>query len=524
MRRFNVLACVFAILPPIVAEAGTLTTITTLPSHTDGAGPEAALVESGGKYFGTTAGGGTGQEGTIFQLDPQTGQETTLYNFTGASGGFPSTPLTGFNGKLYGTTAGGGPANAGVVFSFDPASNAETMLYTFSDTVESEKSGLTELGGLLYGTVTLGGPDDYGYIYSIDPATGAEAIVNSFASRTPGILPTGGLVAYQGGLYGLTSGGGSMNDGTLFRFDPASGNLAALYNFNTQNEVESSTAGLTQANGVFYGTTMYGGATASGTVFAFDPQKGQLSVVYTFEGDADGGNPLAGLLAANGLLYGTTVSGGASTLGTIFSVDPATGTEKTLHSLSGPDGYMPEAALIQAGAVLLGTTSGGTIGDGVAFSIDPSSGQETTLHQFLGSRLSQNSALIGFHGALYGTSADAGASNIGSIFRIDPHTALKKRSTPSWAEQTGRNRKRRCSMWAACSTAPRIMGAPTTRAPCSASTHRPARKRRSSASATRRLARSRVPSRMCRASCTAPQRQAVLMVEPCSPSIRQPER
>ncbi len=428
MRFSTVLACILAALSPAAAVAGTLTTIATLPSHTDGAAPAAALVAVGGKYYGTTAGGGTGQSGTIFQLDPQTGQETTLYNFSVASGDFPSTPLVAFNGKLYGTTAGGGgSANAGVVFSFDPASNTETVLYTFSNTFEQNKSGLTEFGGLLYGVVEQGGPGGNGYIYDIDPATGAETAVYSFADQSQGLDPTGGLVAYQGVLYGLAGAGGSMNGGTLFRFDPASDKLAALYSFDTQNEIASSVAGLTQAGGVFYGTTVFGGSNAAGTVFAFDTQKSQFSVIYTFKGGADGGNPEAGLLAANGLLYGTTVSNGASSLGTVFSVDPATGTETTLHSFAGPDGYTPQAALIQAGTVLLGTTNGGgRAEDGVAFSIDPSSDQETTLHVFIGSKLSSNSALIGFGGALYGTSTNGGSSNIGSVFKVDPHTGAEK--------------------------------------------------------------------------------------------------
>ena len=56
------LSCAIAFLAPIAAQAGTLNKITNPPSHTDGGGLSAALVAFGGKYYGTTAGGGTRQK------------------------------------------------------------------------------------------------------------------------------------------------------------------------------------------------------------------------------------------------------------------------------------------------------------------------------------------------------------------------------------------------------------------------------------------------------------------------------
>jgi len=48
-----------------------------------------------------------------------------------------------------------------------------------------------------------------------------------------------------------------------------------------------------------------------GVVFKLDPA-GQQTVLYSFTGGADGGNPLAGVIRDSaGNLYGTTSSGGA---------------------------------------------------------------------------------------------------------------------------------------------------------------------------------------------------------------------
>ena len=54
--------------------------------------------------------------------------------------------------------------------------------------------------------------------------------------------------------------------------------------------------GLTELNGVFFGTTKYGGIHGAGTVFKVT-DAGIEHVVYSFKGGEDGQYPYAGLLA-----------------------------------------------------------------------------------------------------------------------------------------------------------------------------------------------------------------------------------
>src|SRR5579862_8114661 len=68
-------------------------------------------------------------------------------------------------------------------------------------------------------------------------------------------------------------------------------------------------AGLVAVNGVLYGTTSAGGL-GHGTVFSITTD-GSENVLYRFKGGSDGANPEAGLLAINGVLYGTTAAGGS---------------------------------------------------------------------------------------------------------------------------------------------------------------------------------------------------------------------
>jgi uncharacterized repeat protein (TIGR03803 family) len=68
------------------------------------------------ELYGTTASGGTSNDGTIYSLVKHS--ETVLYNFSGSDGGLPNDALISpLPGVLYGTTAVGGANNAGTVFA-----------------------------------------------------------------------------------------------------------------------------------------------------------------------------------------------------------------------------------------------------------------------------------------------------------------------------------------------------------------------------------------------------------------------
>jgi uncharacterized repeat protein (TIGR03803 family) len=85
-----------------------------LPPH----GPRAELLEaSDGYFYGTTTGGGSYDQGTIFKVN-SSGDVTVIHSFTGVDGAEPNGALIpGGNGKFYGTTSSGGESDLGTVFS-----------------------------------------------------------------------------------------------------------------------------------------------------------------------------------------------------------------------------------------------------------------------------------------------------------------------------------------------------------------------------------------------------------------------
>ena len=94
-------------------------------NETDGAYPEAGLIlDASGNLYGTTVGGGTNGDGTVFELTPEGGgswTEKVLHNFNGMDGFAPYAGLT-FDtaGNLYGTNTGGGTHNDGTAFELTP--------------------------------------------------------------------------------------------------------------------------------------------------------------------------------------------------------------------------------------------------------------------------------------------------------------------------------------------------------------------------------------------------------------------
>jgi uncharacterized repeat protein (TIGR03803 family) len=162
----------------------TFTGIHRFTGGREGSNPQAALItDTAGNLYGTTARGGgssrcAGGCGTVFELSPtQTGawNETVLYRFQGAADGeFPFAPvILDAAGNVYGTTYGGGSHGDGTVFRLTSGGSgawSKTVLYGFAGGLNND--GANPYGGLifdpngnLYGT-TSGGLG-YGNVFEV---------------------------------------------------------------------------------------------------------------------------------------------------------------------------------------------------------------------------------------------------------------------------------------------------------------------------------------------------------------------
>ncbi len=389
-------ACVVALLCAAAATRSPAQTYTTLLDFdgTNGAGPKymAFIQGKDGNLYGTTEGGGATFGGTVFKVTP-TGTLTTLYSFCPLINPCPdgADPVAGLvlgtDGKFYGTLYYGGNETAcydsgcGAVFSITPEGTVTTLhVFDYTDGAYPEGALVQGANGIFYGTTQGGGANGYGTVFSITPG-GTLTTLHSF-DYTDGAYPEGALVQGTNGIfYGTTYEGGSNacrpeGCGTVFSITSA-GTLTTLHDFAGEptEGANPATALVQAANGIFYGTTVSGGPNNYGTVFSIS-SAGTLTTLYSFCSQSnctDGYAPSSPLVqATNGTFYGETYGGGANDYyGTLFSITSG-GTLTTLYSYGNPGTFSPEGGLFQAtNGTLYGTTLAGSVTgvDGTIFSL-----------------------------------------------------------------------------------------------------------------------------------------------------------
>jgi uncharacterized repeat protein (TIGR03803 family) len=315
-----------------IDAGGNLVTLHTFGGN-DGSSPFAGLIQaSDGNFYGTTSSGGTGSCdmgcGTVFKMDTS-GTLTTLHSFaTTTEGAHPRAGLVrATDGNFYGTTVAGGAENLGTIFKVDSEGDL-TVLHSFAG---PPSDGAKPYGGLIqasdgnyYGTTSAGGASDGGSIFRMD-SSGNVTTVHSFVAAE-GLMPVGELVqGKDGDFYGVTSLANENGCcGTVFKID-SSGNLITLHKFGGFADGAFPAAGLIQApDGSFYGTTYSDGvpehfATNGGTIFKID-SAGNLTTLHIFgENDGSGVNGL--LLSSDGSLYATAAVGGSGNGGRCLQTD-----------------------------------------------------------------------------------------------------------------------------------------------------------------------------------------------------------
>jgi uncharacterized repeat protein (TIGR03803 family) len=188
----------------------------------------------------------------------------------------------------------------------------------------------------IYGTTGAGGLDDDGAVYVLTPNRGSlgwkETLLHSFeGGNSDGANPIAGVVVdAAGNVYGTTAQGGSAGLGTVYMLTPQSNGTwteTVLYSFLGGNDAATPNSSLTfDAGGNLYGTAG-GGAYGQGTVFKLTHSGGNWpeSIVHTFTGAADGGQPFGGVIVdASGNVYGTASIGGTygQNGGVAFEITP----------------------------------------------------------------------------------------------------------------------------------------------------------------------------------------------------------
>jgi uncharacterized repeat protein (TIGR03803 family) len=202
----------------------------------DGGDLQAGLLLSGNTLYGATFAGGGADNGTVFAINTNGTGFTNLYNFTGINDGSePQATLILSGTNLYGTTLGGGSAGNGTVFAISTNGMGYTNLYSFTVGAGNDEDNLTNsdganpqaslilLGKTLYGTANQGGLGGVGTVFAVNTdGTGFTNLYN-FTEPDPdtftnadGGVPLAGLILSGSTLYGTANVDGIANDGAVF--------------------------------------------------------------------------------------------------------------------------------------------------------------------------------------------------------------------------------------------------------------------------------------------------------------------
>ena len=284
-----------------------------LYTNSDGANPYAGLILSGHTLYGTAERGGTSGNGTVFRIDTNGTGFTNLHNFTSrpgplftnSDGANPYAGLILSGHTLYGTASFGGSSGFGTVFAVNTDGTDFTTLHSFAagsgpSSTNSDGAipltGLILSGHILYGTAKAGGTSGEGTVFAVNTDGTDFRTLHSFTRRSgfdstnsDGAVPVAGLILSGHTLYGTAGAGGTSGNGTVFEINTNGTEFTNLHSFApvfgplyTNSDAANPQAGLLLSGNTLYGTTSYGGSSGVGTVFSLTLQVlPQLTIVHT---------------------------------------------------------------------------------------------------------------------------------------------------------------------------------------------------------------------------------------------------
>lgn len=267
------------------------------------------------------------------------------------------------------------------------------------------------------------------------PTTHAQTFTSlkSFASTAAGLpdgyFAHGGLALSDGMLFGVTSGGGISNNGTLYKLGTNGGGFTVIHHFAGGSEGESPNGRVVVSGDTIYGVTYHGGINHGGTLYRVNTDGSSFSILRRLGTAAsDGTLPSSGMVLSGSTLYGTTATGGTSDRGVVYKINTNGSGYQNLHLFDGStEGFQPEAELTLIGNTLFGTTAFGRFdipNGGMLFKLGLDGTGFTVLYTFTNSfelwSCSRISRLTPVGDALYGvgTSYD-GFAQFSSIYKIN---------------------------------------------------------------------------------------------------------
>jgi hypothetical protein len=286
------------------------------------------------KYIGITPFGGEENRGLVFELDSNLNNHIPVVSFRKSDGKHPwhTKLVEASNGSLFGVTSAGGNFDQGIIYEFDPMANQFSKRFDFNNsrwTGTDPHGGLIEgLNGRLFGMTSGGGQFNRGTVYEYNYQTGQINFLE-YLTNLSGDTPKGRLFkASDDRLYGMTKDNGFGN-GSILKVTLSSRSVSRIHSFSSMSDgygCDGNSLIEPFNNGLLYGMTTEGGQYGGGVVFEYNIYTSVYTVKHHFNDSLEGWRPQGSLiLADNGKFYGLTTKGGLGIPGcrggVIFSLD-----------------------------------------------------------------------------------------------------------------------------------------------------------------------------------------------------------
>lgn len=340
-----------------------------------GSNPSESLVKNGDYLYGMTEFGGVHYKGTLYRIKTDGSNFQKLLDFDGGnSGSHPKGSLFVLGSHLYGMTVQGGMNDMGIIFriQMDGSGFEKLMDFDGAQRGSNPNSSFYYDGSFLYGMTATGGVNDDGVLFKIAPNGSNYMKLLDFSGAAKGRNPEGPLVSDGTYLYGVTPLGGSSNLGTIFRIKPDGTSFSKLRNINGGSMGSTPRGSLVYDGDSFYGMTSFGGTNNNGVLFKYTVGTNTYTPLVDFQGGTDGRTPTNSLVLNDNYLVGMTGYGGLHDHGTIFRILPdGTGYQKLFDFEGAVNGRTPNGVLLFDGNLAYGTTESGGQNDlGVVFRYD----------------------------------------------------------------------------------------------------------------------------------------------------------
>lgn len=266
--------------------------------------------------------------GTLVEYEPSDGSTTTfLHTEFGTEGKVPSKIIRASNGLIYGVTYPHVNQIYGdVLFSYNIETDEYHKLIDFADYPHygNDPTNLIETSdGRIYIYSRFGAPGtEQGTLVEYDPSNGSHALRHEWSDLSDGqtIGENVDLFEDNNVIYGVKRWGGNdvLYRGTIFSYDTVNHTYSVRY--ETDDLVDMTSSIIVTSQGIMYGTTNSGGVHGEGYIFSFDFNTN----TYTNMADLTMGGFSQFVELDNGDVYGV-IENSLGTDGSVIKIDGTSG-------------------------------------------------------------------------------------------------------------------------------------------------------------------------------------------------------